>query len=290
MSQSDVEAGERWASEVGKELQASNYGIICITRENISSPWILFEAGALAKSIEESRVIPLLLDLEFKEISGPLAQFQAKKVEKSHLAEIVSSVNKLDSQSLPESRLNELFDSLWPRFEQLIKEIPGPSEQIKKNRPQQEILEELVSGVRGLEIRFRESLDDMPRWRRHRARFHPRMLDEISHNLKLRRGDPLRMLFFASFLRDDLPWLYELAVEVYRAGPSGSPKTKRAQQKFHAAVHTVLRNGMLLEYSRDKEAHMLVREMEHILLEDLSFLEEQVDDEPETAGSKDAVR
>lgn len=95
LSKSDIEAGERWANEVAKELDASKFGITCITRENVGAPWILFEAGALAKSMQEGRVIPLLLDVEFKDIGGPLAQFQAKKVEKGGLWDVVSSINQL---------------------------------------------------------------------------------------------------------------------------------------------------------------------------------------------------
>lgn len=67
LSEADVEAGERWAQSVATELAASNFGIVCVTSENVSSPWILFEAGALTKSLETSRVIPLLLDLEFSD-------------------------------------------------------------------------------------------------------------------------------------------------------------------------------------------------------------------------------
>src|SRR4029078_7974867 len=78
LSHSDIAAGERWADKVAKELEASKLGIICVTRENVGSPWILFEAGALTKFVQEARVIPLLLDIEFKDITGPLAQFQAK--------------------------------------------------------------------------------------------------------------------------------------------------------------------------------------------------------------------
>jgi hypothetical protein len=33
--------------------------------------------------------------------------------------------------------------------------------------------------------------------------------------------DPLQILFAASFLRDDAPWIYELATEIYRAVKSG---------------------------------------------------------------------
>jgi hypothetical protein len=84
VSETDIGAGERWALEVAKELEQSNFGIICLTKENIGSPWVLFEAGSLAKSLQDSTVVPLLLDLDFTEISGPLAQFQAKKLMPNH--------------------------------------------------------------------------------------------------------------------------------------------------------------------------------------------------------------
>ena len=89
LSQSDIDAGERWDVKIAKELEAANYGIICVTKENAGAPWLLFEAGALAKSMEDGRVIPLLLDIDFKEITGPLAQFQAKKVDKSGINDVV---------------------------------------------------------------------------------------------------------------------------------------------------------------------------------------------------------
>jgi hypothetical protein len=110
LSQSDIEPGERWVSEVSKELGVSNFGIICVTRENTESPWILFEAGALAKSMQQGRVIPLLFDVEFKDITGPLAQFQAKKVDKQGLSELVGSINRLSEHAVPETRLIQLFE------------------------------------------------------------------------------------------------------------------------------------------------------------------------------------
>jgi hypothetical protein len=104
LSQADIGVGERWANEVARELEASNFGIICITRENVGSPWVVFEAGALAKSMQRSRVIPLLLDLEFRDITGPPAQFQAKKVERTGLNEIIQSLNQLANRAVPDGR------------------------------------------------------------------------------------------------------------------------------------------------------------------------------------------
>ena len=79
LSQADIGVGERWANEVARELDAPNFGIICITRKNVGSPWVVFEAGALAKSMQRSRVIPLLLDLEFRDITGHWRSFRQGK-------------------------------------------------------------------------------------------------------------------------------------------------------------------------------------------------------------------
>ncbi len=152
LSETDLVAGERWTQGLAKELEASNFGIICVTRENISSPWILFEAGSLAKSLADGRVIPLLLGLEFGDIiGGPLAQFQAKKVERAGLKEVVQSINRSASQSVPDSRTNQLFDALWPKLEEEIAKIPESEVGSKPGRRQEEILEELVTSVRSLQ-------------------------------------------------------------------------------------------------------------------------------------------
>lgn len=108
LSQADIDAGDRWAEAVATELEASSFGIICVSRESAFAPRILFEAGALAKSLQAS-VIPLLLDLELREISGPLAQFQAKKVDKAGLQDVVLAVNRVAAEPIPTDRLNPLL-------------------------------------------------------------------------------------------------------------------------------------------------------------------------------------
>lgn len=45
---SDIEKGAKWASNIAGELESSDIGIICLTKENLDKPWILFESGALS--------------------------------------------------------------------------------------------------------------------------------------------------------------------------------------------------------------------------------------------------
>jgi hypothetical protein len=55
MSEKDIAAGARWTNQIEQELEGTQLGIVCVTRENQSAPWLNFEAGAIAKQIESSR-------------------------------------------------------------------------------------------------------------------------------------------------------------------------------------------------------------------------------------------
>src|SRR5690606_36300357 len=70
-----IGSGELWFPAINKELAETSIGIVCLTKENLNAPWILFEAGALAKGLTSNRVITLLIDLEVADIRDPLAQF-----------------------------------------------------------------------------------------------------------------------------------------------------------------------------------------------------------------------
>src|SRR4051794_40310774 len=71
MSQTDLEPGARWAQVLGKELENTDFGIICVSSDNVNSSWLNFEAGCLAKQTDSSRVVPFLIDLEKKSLTGP---------------------------------------------------------------------------------------------------------------------------------------------------------------------------------------------------------------------------
>src|SRR5436305_6561628 len=71
-SPDEIAKGGRWSSEVGSELEACQVGIIVVTRESLSAPWIMFEAGALSKNVGKAKVVPILVDTEPADIRGPL--------------------------------------------------------------------------------------------------------------------------------------------------------------------------------------------------------------------------
>jgi hypothetical protein len=253
LSEADIEAGERWAQSVAKELAASNFGIICVTPENIASPWVLFEAGALTKTLETSRVIPLLLGLELRDISGPLAQFQAKKLSQQGLSEVIQSIQKASEHPIPEARAKQLFDALWPEFEKKLEAIPDHAPSGKHMRAQHEVLEELVASIRSLDSRIREGEESG--WIRRRGRkgraIHPMMFKEFHHMFGERPDDPIMILILASMFRDDVPWLYEMGADAYRAIRSRSPEAVPALHRFRRAAKNLMRGPFIEESGMD---------------------------------------
>lgn len=116
----EIEAGERWGDKIGEGLENNYVGIFFMVKENISAPWLNYEAGAISKNVENSKVIPLLHELRPEEIGGPLSQFQAKLLDNElDIYNIVRKVNNevKDERKIKEDKLKILFEKWYPDFD-----------------------------------------------------------------------------------------------------------------------------------------------------------------------------
>lgn len=263
MSSSDINSGERWSNEIAKQLQETNFGILCVTKENLEAPWLLFEAGALAKSMQDGRVIPLRLDVEQSDITGPLQQFHSAKADNEGVKQLLTSLNASWTTPIADDVLQNVFDPMWAVLQTKIEAIPASEVSHKKSRTQAEILEDLVSNVRNMDIRLRDTMDDDPNMRRKfRHRLHPGMMMELSHVIGDRRGDPIQLLISASFFKDDVPWLYELALEAYRNFKGGNVREARNSLDRYRKAVEALREGPFLDMLRmdSKLGYMMLRD------------------------------
>ncbi len=152
LSSEDTYTGVRWHDTVARELEASNYGILCVTRENVDKPWMNFEAGALSKLVEKSRVSPFLADIKPVEITGPLMQFQATIYNYSGTLRLVKSINSIADSPLPEVLIDRQFKSLWEDLQrpvdQAVKEYSRVSQVDKPQRSAEDMLSELLALTR----------------------------------------------------------------------------------------------------------------------------------------------
>ncbi len=89
-----------------------------MTRENASAPWLLFEAGAISKTLSDTFVAPVLIGIDKGQLVGsPLSQFQMSGLDKADILQLVRSINRAgDSDHLDEARLVEAFEAFWPDF------------------------------------------------------------------------------------------------------------------------------------------------------------------------------
>ncbi|MBM3131156.1 MAG: toll/interleukin-1 receptor domain-containing protein, partial [Chloroflexi bacterium] len=95
MSEASIEAGTRWGKVLAENLATTKIGIICLTPENLDAPWVLFEAGALSKTLDDdTRVVPYILGLKKTDLTGPFRQFQAKSVDQEDTKSMVQTINE----------------------------------------------------------------------------------------------------------------------------------------------------------------------------------------------------
>ena len=148
----DIEKGARWESNIAEELSSSNVGIICLTKDNIDRPWILFEAGALSKNFGKSNVCTILFDVDSTSITGPLTCFQATKFEKADFKKLLQTINNTGGDlKLKPNTLDNVFEMWWPKLEEQIKAILSSEEKNDKStkkRPERDILEEILELTR----------------------------------------------------------------------------------------------------------------------------------------------
>ncbi len=149
VSSEDTYKGSRWNEVVARELAETNFGIMCVTSGNANKPWLNFEAGALAKSLESGRVAPLLLDIKTSDLSGPMAQFQATTFTYADMYRLVQTINSLTQSPIAEPTLSRGFNAYWDKLKDVVEETIKDS--AKKHpgalvrRSAEEMLDELLA-------------------------------------------------------------------------------------------------------------------------------------------------
>ncbi len=148
----DVEKGARWNKEIAAQLDSTEIGIFCLTRDNLQSPWLHFEAGALSKG-QDGRVCTFMLDIHPTDVKPPLSDFQATTFEREDVQKLLFSLNArlgaAGDRQLGDDLLRRLFDRFWPELEVKLKEIVADTVSSKvPERSKDDLLDEILLTVR----------------------------------------------------------------------------------------------------------------------------------------------
>jgi len=151
-SASDIGSGERWSKLIDETLEASSFGILFMTKDNTAAPWIMFEAGALAKQVESSRVCPILFGIKPSDLQGPLSKFQARNFQREQILQLLEDMNTESGPgAIPAAALHKAFDRAWEELETAVgKELASKSAKSHTQTPQQEPIEQVLALTRNV--------------------------------------------------------------------------------------------------------------------------------------------
>ena len=119
----EIESGSLWSDELRRRLDSANAGLVCLTPEAVTSPWLHYEAGMLSTAVwterGEPRFFTYLLDLEQRELSGPLSAYQAAPATHDGTAQLVDSLRRFAGGSAEVK-----FDPWWRDVSDALERIP----------------------------------------------------------------------------------------------------------------------------------------------------------------------
>ena len=245
VSSEDIPKGDRWSTDIAKELSDSSFGILCVTKDNVNAPWLNFEAGALSKKLDSSKVCPFLFGMKKSEIEGPLLQFQITFKNMDDIFKLMQSINKSsDDESLDDTRLKNTFDVWWPSLEEALNkveiEIPEIDVEIESEDIESEdidannlILEEILDLVRTQQKLLRRPEEILP----------PSYLYEIIQKIPDRNSLRFDVI-------EDLYNYYGILGEDIKSLNSGELDFKDLKQKIDETYEDYLKMAGPIKYFR----------------------------------------
>jgi len=121
MSAEDIAVGNRWGSNIARALDASDFGIICVTPQNIDSRWLNYEAGAIGKRFTTTAVCPLLIGVDKPDLGFPLALYQAAECTQPDIRKLIDSLNRAcGPAAVPAEVIDQTFPLLWPKLDEKL--------------------------------------------------------------------------------------------------------------------------------------------------------------------------
>ncbi len=120
----NIRSGDRWLNRLNERLEETKFGILCLTEESQLSPWVLFEAGAIAKVLDVSSVVPVLAGVDKNKLAPPLQQFQALSLNKANASKLAETINDLlEGDKMPTDRLETALERNWGDLEGVVENI-----------------------------------------------------------------------------------------------------------------------------------------------------------------------
>lgn len=261
-----IEYGIEWYPEIMKKLETASDVVCLLTPHSVNRPWILFEAG-VAKGKLDTPVHGIALGIGLNTAAtGPFAQFQNLDDDIDSLTRLVIQlVNRIPNAEPDKDVVKMQVEAFKQKIQPLLQSAneDGAPEGKQDETSIAKIFEEIKVMFQDLPGRVEKRMDpDSRSIRRRNRRMHPQFLDELLHVAGKEMGENFSVLIIASFLRDDFPWLYEIATEVYRKLEASHPDAGDSLKRFTRLFERLTHSPMMWEMGgRSKERMFEIEEM-----------------------------
>lgn len=124
VSSEDIAKGSRWSDELHAQLKKSNVCVVCVTPENVRSPWLYYEAGVVASKLGEAAVCPYLVGVGHGDITRtPLQLYQATEANKNDTLKLLLSLNQRLESRHDNGMVEGNFQSVWPQLKRRLDKV-----------------------------------------------------------------------------------------------------------------------------------------------------------------------
>jgi len=274
-----IQFGDDWYKRLMSKLGTASDVVCLLTERSLDRPWILYEAG-VAKGKLETPVHGIALGVALSRVStGPFYQFQNSDDSEESLSKLVLQLcSRIPGLEPDKDVVIAQVQSFRKQVEELTKSIDETKKPIKKITADEgavaKVLEEMKLMLRELPMRIENTVIERKEYTPRKVkRLDPIMIDEMIHMVESKDSDPIGILIIASLVREDFPWLHEIAKEAYRAS-----KTEDRSDfvdllgKFRKAVDFTMRGPFSDEFAFSKNS----REM-HMMRELPMFIDHYID-------------
>jgi len=265
-----IDFGDEWYKRLMAKLQSTTDVVCLFTENSLDRPWILFEAG-VAKGKLGTPVIGIALGVPLRRIStGPFYQFQNMDDSEGDVTKLVHQLaRRIPNLELDSDVVKTQVTNFKKTVVEILKRITASEGKKHKEDSEESPVTKLVEEMKALPSRVAERLLESgePYRRRRLRRFHPMMLEEMLH-MSGYPNDPVGILLAASFFRDDIPWLYELVMEVYRAVKSeDAAAIQREMDRLHRFSELMFHGPFMEEFAFEggKDMYIFCREFPRML-------------------------
>lgn len=248
-----IEYGVEWYPEIMRKLESASDVVCLLTPNSVGRPWILYEAG-VAKGKLDTPVHGLAIGVTLTKASvGPFAQFQNSDDSVDALVQLVMQLVRRIPGAEPDREVVKYHvETFREAANQLVTE-PNLSETGPKEESSEasvvKLFEEVKVMFQDLPSRIDKhvSLGFDPRSRRsNRIPF--RFFQEFVHTIEFDSSDGLALLVATSQVKEDYPWPFCLASDIYTKSLRADSDIYAELSKFEQIIITTMSHPAIREH------------------------------------------